>query len=40
METVTLDDLLDEYHAPDIIDYMSIDTEGSEFHVLKRLKFK
>ena len=33
--TITLTDLLDEYSAPENIDYLSIDTEGSEFHILK-----
>jgi FkbM family methyltransferase len=35
--TVTLDDLLAEHGAPVVIDYMSIDTEGSEYEVLKSL---
>ena len=33
--TITLNDLLDEYSAPESIDYLSIDTEGSEYHILK-----
>lgn len=33
--TISLVDLLDEYKAPDSIDYLSIDTEGSEYHILK-----
>lgn len=33
--TISLVDLLDEYSAPENIDYLSIDTEGSEFHILK-----
>lgn len=37
VHTVCLDDLLDEYNAPDQIDYISIDTEGSELSVLKGL---
>jgi FkbM family methyltransferase len=32
--TVTLDELLAEHGAPEIIDYISIDTEGSEYEVL------
>ena len=40
VETITLDDLLDFYDAPKLIDYMSIDTEGSEFDILKSLDFK
>ena len=40
VETITLDDLLDFYDAPELIDYMSVDTEGSEFDILKSLDFK
>ena len=35
--TVTLDELLADHDAPPIIDYISIDTEGSEFEVLAGL---
>ena len=35
VETVTMDDLLDEHGAPELIDYVSIDTEGSELLVLQ-----
>ena len=40
VETITVDDLLDFYNAPELIDYMSVDTEGSEFDILKSLDFK
>ena len=35
--TKTLDDLLEENNAPSVIDYLSIDTEGSELGVLAGL---
>ena len=31
--------MLDEYKAPNLIDYMSIDTEGSEFDIIKNFDF-
>lgn len=34
VETISLKDLLDKYDAPEVIDYMSIDTEGSEYDIL------
>src|SRR5579859_3640649 len=37
--TISLQDLLDKYNAPKLIDYLSIDTEGSEFDILKTLDF-
>ncbi|MGU3417883.1 FkbM family methyltransferase [Methylobacterium sp. D54C] len=40
VETISLDDLLDQYGAPEIIDYMSIDTEGSELEILSSYSFR
>jgi FkbM family methyltransferase len=37
--TITLADLLDKYSAPAIIDYLSIDTEGSEYEILEHFDF-
>lgn len=39
VETVTLEDLLDEYNAPKVIEYLSIDTEGSEYDILQCFNF-
>jgi len=40
VETISINDLLSKYNAPRCIDYLSIDTEGSEFEILDSLDFK
>jgi FkbM family methyltransferase len=39
VETISLDDLLETYNAPTVIDYISIDTEGSELDILSAYSF-
>jgi hypothetical protein len=39
VETVKLDTILNQYEAPEVIDYMSIDTEGSELDILSSYSF-
>lgn len=39
LETISLHDFLIKYNAPKKIDYLSIDTEGSEFEILKNFSF-
>lgn len=40
VETISLNDLLETHNAPTQMDYLSIDTEGSEFDILSHLNFE
>ena len=40
VQTITLLDVLDKAKAPSFIEYMSLDTEGSELEILKHFDFK
>lgn len=39
VDTISLKDLLDKHNAPEVIDYISIDTEGSEYSILNAYDF-
>jgi len=39
VKTITLNELLEKYNSPYFIDYMSLDTEGSEYEILKVFDF-
>ena len=40
VETISLEDLMDSHNAPEEIQFLSIDTEGSEFEIIKNFDFK
>jgi len=39
VETISLNDLLQQFEAPSFIEYLSLDTEGTEFEILNALDF-
>ena len=39
VKTITLQELLDKYNAPNVIHYFSLDTEGTELEILKSVDF-
>jgi FkbM family methyltransferase len=39
VKTISLNDLLKKYNCPRIFDYLSIDTEGTEYEIIKNLNF-
>jgi hypothetical protein len=40
VETISLNDMLDHHAVPAEIDYLSVDTEGSEYQILSHFDFK
>ena len=40
MTAISLNDFLEQHNAPREIDYLSIDTEGSEFEILEDFPFE
>lgn len=39
VETITLNDLIEQFKLPEVIDFLSIDTEGSELDILSQVNF-
>lgn len=39
LKSISLNDALEKHHAPKEIDYISIDTEGSEYEIIKAFDF-
>ena len=39
VKSISLNDLLDKHSAPEVVDYLSVDTEGSEYEILSKLDF-
>ena len=39
VKTITFNDLLEKYNAPLFVDYLSLDTEGTELEILKSVDF-
>lgn len=39
IESITLESLLKKYNAPEVVDYIGLDVEGSEYNVLKVFPF-
>lgn len=40
VKTITLNDVLDQNNAPEFIDYLSLDTEGTEFEIIKSVNLQ
>lgn len=40
VQSIALPDLLNEFSSPKTIDYLSIDTEGSEYEILSAMDFQ
>ena len=40
VQTITFNDLLEQFNAPPFIDYLSLDTEGTELEILKSVNFQ